>query len=108
VAIATRALQGLTGAILLLSTLSLITCMFRDDNQRRLAIAVWSTAFSVGNAAGRVVGGAMLEHFWWGSVFLLALPVMLALTVLSPFVVPEYRDPDASGRTCAQRRSPLF
>ncbi|GAA1349550.1 MFS transporter [Saccharothrix algeriensis] len=96
--IATRALLGLTGATLLPSTLSLITNMFRDDNQRRLAIAVWSTAFSIGNAAGPVVGGAMLEHFWWGSVFLLALPVMLALMVLSPFVVPEYRDAEASGR----------
>ncbi|TDB91950.1 MFS transporter [Actinomadura sp. KC216] len=97
-AIAARALLGLTGATLLPSTLSLITNMFRDDNQRRLAIAVWSSAFSIGNAAGPAIGGAMLEAFWWGSAFLLALPVMVALLVLSPFVVPEYRDPEASGR----------
>ncbi|MEU9984289.1 MFS transporter [Streptomyces sp. NPDC050856] len=96
--IASRALLGLTGATLLPSTLSLITNMFRDDTQRRLAIAVWSTAFSVGNAAGPVVGGAMLEHFWWGSVFLLGLPVMVALMALGPFVVPEYRDAEANGR----------
>ncbi|MCX2967643.1 MULTISPECIES: MFS transporter [Streptomyces] len=96
--IATRALLGLTGATLLPSTLSLVTNMFLDENQRRLAIAVWSTAFSVGNAAGPVVGGAMLEHFWWGSVFLLALPVMALLLVLGPIVVPEYRDTEATGK----------
>ncbi|MBH1937092.1 MFS transporter [Streptomyces sp. AV19] len=96
--IAARALLGLTGATLLPSTLALVTNMFRDDKQRRLAIAVWSTALSVGNAVGPVVGGAMLERFWWGSVFLLALPVMVALLVLSPLVVPEYRDAEATAR----------
>ncbi|HEX2300344.1 MAG TPA: MFS transporter [Pseudonocardiaceae bacterium] len=96
--IATRALLGMTGATLLPSTLSLITNLFRDDTQRRTAIAVWSIAFSVGNAAGPLIGGAMLERFWWGSVFLLALPVMGLLVVLAPLVVPEYRDTESAGR----------
>ncbi|MET9290821.1 MFS transporter [Streptomyces sp. NPDC003077] len=96
--IAARALLGLTGATLMPATLALVTNLFRDDTQRRLAIAVWSTALSIGNAAGPVVGGAMLEHFWWGSVFLLALPVMAVMLVLTPMVVPEYKDAEATGR----------
>ena len=69
--------------------------MFQDPRQRALAIAVWISAFSAGSAIGPVLGGILLEHFWWGSVFLLALPVMGLLLVLGPIVLPEYRDPDA-------------
>jgi MFS transporter, DHA2 family, multidrug resistance protein len=69
--------------------------MFRDPKQRAVAIGVWISAFSAGSAIGPVLGGIMLEHFWWGSVFLLALPVMALLLVLGPIVLPEYRDPDA-------------
>jgi MFS transporter, DHA2 family, multidrug resistance protein len=60
-----------------------------------VAIGVWIGSFSAGSAVGPVVGGLMLEFFWWGSVFLLALPVMAALLILGPRVLPEYRDPDA-------------
>jgi DHA2 family multidrug resistance protein-like MFS transporter len=92
--IASRALLGLAGATLAPSTLSLISNMFRDPSQRRFAIGVWATCFSVGAAIGPIVGGVMLEHFWWGSVFLLAVPVMLLLLAVGPRFLPEYRDPD--------------
>ncbi|MFL5403703.1 MAG: MFS transporter [Gemmatimonadales bacterium] len=93
--IATRALLGLAGATLAPSTLSLIRNMFRDPAQRTTAIGVWATSYSVGGAIGPFLGGLMLQHFWWGSVFLLAVPVMLLLLVLGPILLPEFRDPDA-------------
>ncbi|MEO7296643.1 MAG: MFS transporter, partial [Candidatus Limnocylindria bacterium] len=93
--IASRALLGLAGATLAPSTLSLIFHMFTDPKERTIAIGVWIGAFSAGSAIGPVLGGVMLEFFWWGSVFLLALPVMALLLVLGPRVLPEYRDPDA-------------
>ncbi|MGH8822964.1 MAG: MFS transporter, partial [Jiangellaceae bacterium] len=93
--IVTRALLGIAGATLAPSTLSLIFHMFQDPRQRSIAIGVWIGSFSAGSAIGPVLGGVMLEFFWWGSVFLLALPVMIALLVLGPRVLPEYRDPNA-------------
>jgi MFS transporter, DHA2 family, multidrug resistance protein len=95
--IAARALLGIAGATLAPSTLSLIFHMFQDPRQRSVAIGFWIAAFSAGSAIGPVLGGVMLELFWWGSVFLLALPVMAALLILGPRVLPEYRDP-AAGR----------
>jgi MFS transporter, DHA2 family, multidrug resistance protein len=68
--------------------------MFHDPSQRTFAIGVWITAYSLGGAIGPLLGGALLEFFWWGSVFLLALPVMALLLVLGPLLLPEYRDPD--------------
>jgi MFS transporter, DHA2 family, multidrug resistance protein len=94
--IISRALLGIAGATLAPSTLSLIFSMFQDPGQRARAIAVWISAFSAGSAIGPVLGGVLLETFWWGSVFLLALPVMALLLVLGPIVLPEYKDPDAS------------
>jgi len=93
--IASRALMGVAGATLAPSTLSLIFNMFPDPRQRATAIGVWISAFSAGGAIGPVLGGILLEFFWWGSVFLLALPVMALLLVLGPRVLPEYRDPHA-------------
>ena len=93
--IASRALLGIAGATLGPSTLSLIFSMFLDPRQRTIAIGVWITGFSAGGAVGPVLGGVLLEHFWWGSVFLLALPVMALLLVLGPRLLPEYRDPNA-------------
>jgi DHA2 family multidrug resistance protein-like MFS transporter len=95
--IAARALMGVAGATLAPSTLSLIFSMFRDPKQRSVAIGVWITGFSSGAAIGPVMGGLLLEYFWWGSVFLMALPVMALLLILGPRVLPEYRDPN-SGR----------
>ena len=95
--IATRALLGVAGATLLPSTLALIRHMFVDHKQRGLAIGVWAAVFSAGTAVGPVLGGALLERFWWGSVFLIAVPAMVALLLLGPALLPEYRDP-AAGR----------
>ncbi|MEU3375162.1 MFS transporter [Streptomyces sp. NPDC006660] len=89
--IATRALLGLGGATLMPSTLSLIRNMFSDDGQRRIAIAVWTGAFAAGAILGPLLGGVLLEHFWWGSVFLVNLPVMALLLVLAPPLLPESR-----------------
>ena len=91
--IAARALLGLGGATLMPSTLGLIRTIFPDRRQRRTAIAVWAMAFSGGSALGPVVGGLLLEHFWWGSVFLLNVPVIVAFLAAAPFLLPESRDP---------------
>jgi MFS transporter, DHA2 family, multidrug resistance protein len=93
--IASRAVLGIAGATLAPSTLSLIFSMFTDPRQRSTAIGIWITSFSAGGAIGPVLGGLLLERFWWGSVFLLAVPVMALLLVLGPRVLPEYRDPNA-------------
>jgi DHA2 family multidrug resistance protein-like MFS transporter len=95
--IATRALLGLAGATIAPSTLSLLRNMFHDPRQRTAAIGVWITSYSVGAAIGPLVGGVLLEHFWWGSVFLAGVPVMLLLLAVGPSLLPEYRDP-AAGR----------
>ena len=95
--IAARALLGVAGATLAPSTLSLIRNMFQDPGQRTFAIGVWITSFSTGAAIGPLIGGLLLEHFWWGSVFLPALPVMGLLLVVGPRLLPEYRDPGAGG-----------
>jgi MFS transporter, DHA2 family, multidrug resistance protein len=93
--IAARALLGVAGATVAPSTLSLIRNMFGDPRQRTIAISVWITSFSVGGAIGPLLGGVLLEWFWWGSVFLLAVPVMAVLLVLGPLLLPEFRDPQA-------------
>jgi DHA2 family multidrug resistance protein-like MFS transporter len=95
--IATRALLGLAGAALVPSTLSLLSTMFEDDAERTKAIGVWGASFAVGAAIGPLVGGALLEHFWWGSVFLVGVPIMVLLLIAGPILLPEYRDP-AAGR----------
>jgi MFS transporter, DHA2 family, multidrug resistance protein len=93
--IISRALLGVSGATIAPSTLSLIRNMFHDPNQRTAAIGVWISSFSAGAAIGPLVGGILIQYFWWGSVFLLAVPVMGALLVLGPKLLPEFKDPKA-------------
>ncbi|TQM11767.1 DHA2 family multidrug resistance protein-like MFS transporter [Pseudonocardia kunmingensis] len=95
--IAARALLGLAGATLMPSTLALLADTFTVPAQRAFAIAFWMVAFTAGEAMGPVVGGVLLEFFWWGSVFLVAVPVMVLLLILGPFLLPE-SSRDLSGR----------
>ncbi|GAA2907174.1 MFS transporter [Streptosporangium fragile] len=95
--ILTRALLGVAGATLAPSTLALIRNMFADPRQRTAAISILMTCFMAGATVGPVVGGVLLEHFWWGSVFLIGVPVMVLTLALGPVALPEYRDP-AGGR----------
>ena len=90
--IAARALLGLAGATLAPSTLSLIRTLFDDPRQRTFAIGVWATSYSVGAAIGPLAGGAVLEFAWWGSVFLLGVPVMALTLLLGPRLLPEHRE----------------
>ncbi len=92
--IAARAVLGIAGATLMPSTMSLIRNMFLDANQRTVAIGIWVSGFSVGSALGPLVGGLLLEYFWWGSVFLIGVPVMLILLGAGLRLLPEYRDPN--------------
>src|SRR5437762_3714126 len=92
--IAARALLGVAGATLAPSTLSLIRNMFAEPRQRTIAVGVWISSFSACGAVGPLLGGVLLEWFWWGSVFLLAVPVMLLVLLLGPILLPEYRDPE--------------
>jgi MFS transporter, DHA2 family, multidrug resistance protein len=109
--IITRALLGVSAATLAPSTLSLIRNMFLDPGQRTFAIGIWATSFSFGAAVGPLLGGLLLEFFCWGSVFLLAVPVMLLLLVLGPKLLPEFRDPALGVSTSsapASRSSPCW
>ncbi|MGJ6121745.1 efflux MFS transporter LfrA [Mycolicibacterium sp. Y3] len=89
-----RAVLGVFGAMLMPSTLSLIRNIFTEASARRLAIAIWASCFTAGTTLGPIVGGALLQHFHWGAVFLVAVPVLLPLVVLAPKLVPESRDPN--------------
>ncbi|TQF02975.1 MFS transporter [Kitasatospora acidiphila] len=95
--IVVRALLGVAGATLAPSTLALITTMFRDERQRGQAIAIWATCQFAGGALGPVLAGLLLQHFWWGSVFLAAVPAMAVLLLAGPVLLPEFRS-DRAGR----------
>ena len=93
--IAARALLGIAGATLMPSTLSLISNMFSDVRQRAVAIGVWATMFALGMAAGPVVGGALVDAFWWGAAFLLAAPIAIIVLAGAKALLPEYAAPQA-------------
>ncbi|MFF3847456.1 MFS transporter [Streptomyces sp. NPDC002328] len=92
--IAARALLGVAGATLMPATLALIRNLFHDPRERSLAVGIWGAAASAGTAIGPITGGFLLEHFWWGSVFLINLPVMAVLVVVGVRTLPESRNPN--------------
>lgn len=93
--IAARAVLGIAGATIAPSTLSLISNMFQVPEERTKAIGLWALSYAAGAAIGPLAGGILLEYFWWGSVFLIALPVMVLLLVTGPVLLPEFKDPHA-------------
>ncbi|MER7950897.1 MFS transporter [Streptomyces sp. NPDC096079] len=98
VLIGARALLGVAGACLMPSTLALIRTLFQDPAQRAKAVTLWTTVMAAGISLGPVVSGALLEHFWWGSVFLVNLPAMVLLLVLAPLLLGESKGGAAHGR----------
>ncbi|MEU9593597.1 MFS transporter [Streptomyces sp. NPDC048219] len=92
--IVARALLGVAGATLMPATLALIRNLFHDPRERSLAVGIWGATASAGTAVGPIVGGFLLEHFWWGSVFLINLPVMVVLVLVGIKLLPESRNPD--------------
>jgi EmrB/QacA subfamily drug resistance transporter len=93
--IATRAIMGVGGALIMPATLSIIINVFTDRKERAQAIAIWTATAGMAVAIGPVTGGWLLEHFWWGSVFLVNVPVVLIALVLGQLFVPTSRDPEA-------------
>lgn len=93
--ILSRAIMGIAGATLLPTTLSIIRNLFHNDVERTFAMGLYTTCFSSGTMIGPMVGGFLLNHFWWGSVFLVALPIMLLLLLSAPFLLPEFKDNNA-------------
>ncbi|MFG1682046.1 MFS transporter [Nonomuraea sp. NPDC049269] len=93
--IAARALLGVAAATIMPSTLSIIRNVFTDPGERTAAIGIWSGMSAVGFAVGPVIGGLLLDHFWWGSVFLINVPIMVLVLVAGRLVLPESRNPDA-------------
>jgi DHA2 family multidrug resistance protein-like MFS transporter len=69
--------------------------MFLDPKERTIAIGVWISSYSAGGVIGPLIGGVLLIHFWWGAVFLVAVPVMVLLLILGPILLPEFRNPEA-------------
>jgi len=95
VLIAARASMGIGAALMMPSTLSIITNMFRDAGQRQRAIGVWAGTSGLGFALGPIVGGLLLAHFWWGSVFLINVPIAVAGLLCALPLVPDSRNPAA-------------
>jgi EmrB/QacA subfamily drug resistance transporter len=90
----TRSLMGIGGACIMPSTLSIITNVFTDPVERGKAIGIWAGVSALGIGMGPLIGGILLEHFWWGSVFIVNVPIVLAGLVLGFLLVPESKDPE--------------
>ena len=94
--IACRAVMGVGGAMIMPATLSILANVFTDPRERRRAIAYWTTLNAVGTTIGPLTGGLLLRHFWWGSVFLVNVPVVTLALVTGRFLIPTSRNPDAA------------
>ncbi|RMI13819.1 MFS transporter [Cellulomonas triticagri] len=95
--IAARALLAVGAASMMPATLALIRLSFDDERERNLAIAIWGSLSVVGAALGPILGGTLLQHFWWGSVFLINVPVVIAALIATAIVAP-HDDADPSKR----------
>ena len=91
----TRGFMGIGGALIMPATLSLLTNIFTDPKERARAIGVWAGVAGASGAFGPILGGFLLEHFWWGSVFLINVPVVIAALVLGRLLLPTSKDPSA-------------
>jgi EmrB/QacA subfamily drug resistance transporter len=92
--IAMRAVTGVGAALIFPATLSIITNVFTEPVERQRAIAVWASTAGIGIALGPLTGGILLEHFYWGSIFLVNLPVVMLALVGIAWAVPESKDPE--------------
>jgi EmrB/QacA subfamily drug resistance transporter len=92
--IAARAVMGIGAALIMPATLSILTNVFTDARERALAIGLWSGVAGVAVALGPVTGGFLLDHFWWGSVFIVNVPIVIAAIVAGRFLVPTSRNPE--------------
>ncbi len=92
--IVTRGLMGIGGAFIMPATLSIITNVFTDPAERGKAIGIWAGVSALGIGLGPITGGILLEHFWWGSIFIVNVPIVIVGLVLGYFLVPESRDPE--------------
>ncbi len=90
--IAARAVMGIAGATLLPTVLSLIRNMFHNDVERTFAMGLYTTCFSSGTMLGPIIGGFLLSHFWWGSIFLMPLPLILIMLFAAPALLPEFKN----------------
>jgi EmrB/QacA subfamily drug resistance transporter len=91
-----RVVMGVGGAMIMPATLSILANVFTDARERRRAIAYWSMTSAAGSTIGPVTGGILLRHFWWGSVFLVNVPVVVIALLAGHFLVPTSRNPTAS------------
>lgn len=92
--IAARAAMGIGAALIMPATLSILTNVFTDTRERALAIGLWSGVAGIAVALGPVTGGFLLDHFWWGSVFIVNVPIVIAAVVAGHFLVPTSRNPE--------------
>jgi len=95
VLIAARATMGIGGCLIMPSTLSILTNVFTEPRERAKAIGLWAGFSGIGIAAGPAMGGWLLSHFWWGSVFLINVPIAAVAILLGHFTIPTSRDPSA-------------
>lgn len=104
--IAARALLGVGGAMIMPATLSILRAVFPDRRERAMAIGIWTAVAAVGAATGPVLGGFLVEHFWWGSVFLINIPLMALILPIGRLLLPESRGTRTARGTCWAPCSP--